>query len=862
MLERDELIASPLMALISQPGLKPTVGILRTDHFRKRVDPRVQVNSRVQASFLRSQSWRSVCLFVLAIAFSCSPKNALAEIDFVHDVAPLLKEQCGKCHIGTNKKGGLSFNTRASLLAGGDDGKVVQPGRSGESKLIAAVISRDPDLQMPPQGPRLSDKQVQLLKDWVDAGVPWDESFTFQKPNYEPPLKPRRPELPPITDGRSNPIDRILDADLAKHQRPRPQPIDDSAFVRRTALDLTGLLPTPEALKEFQADQSPERRDRWIRRLLADDTAYAEHWLTFWNDLLRNDYGGTGFITGGRKQISKWLYQALVQNMPYDQMARELISPSPESAGFSDGIRWRGTVSAGQTVEIQFAQSVGQAFLGINLKCASCHDSFIDRWKLDEAYSLAAVYSNQPLEIHRCDKPVGRKAEAGWLFPELGQVDPKATQPERLKQLAALMTHPENGRFTRTIVNRLWHRMMGHGIVHPVDAMQSEPWNADLLDFLAVDFSDHRFDLKQTLALIASSAAYQSQSEIIDPNEDHQQYVYAGPRAKRLTAEQFVDAVWQITGTAPSKIDAPFVRGKPDPASAELAKLTGKWVWSNDAAATLPKAGETVTIRKRFKLPSAPARAGAVITCDNSCQTFVNGKTVYTSDNWDRIEGVSLDANLRAGDNEIVIVGKNAGADPNPAGIFCELFIRLADGSTQVVSTDATWEWTAAQPGADGKFKKPPTDWAPAVPGANQAIWSRVNSDLLSQLVHAAIKPQKMVRASLLKSDFLQRTLGRPNRDQIVTTRPNELSTLEAIDLNNAQTLADALTRGGQDWLKRHGTNSIDLVNNLYLAMLSRFPSDQERSLVIDALGANPNEQSIEDLLWGILMLPEFQLVR
>ena len=95
-----------------------------------------------------------------------------------------------------------------------------------------------------------------------------------------------------------------------------------------------------------------------------------------------------------------------------------------------------------------------------------------------------------------------------------------------------------------------------------------------------------------------------------------------------------------------------------------------------------------------------------------------------------------------------------------------------------------------------------------------------------------------------------------------MTTRPNELSTLEAIDLNNAQTLADALTRGGQDWLKRHGTNSIDLVNNLYLAMLSRFPSDQERSLVIDALGANPNEQSIEDLLWGILMLPEFQLVR
>ncbi|MEX2026644.1 MAG: DUF1549 domain-containing protein, partial [Pirellulaceae bacterium] len=140
---------------------------------------------------------------------------------------------------------------------------------------------------------------------------------------------------------------------------------------------------------------------------------YAEHWLTFWNDLLRNDYAGTGFITGGRKQISKWLYEALVANKPYDQFARELIAPpTADSTGFADGIRWRGEVSAGQTVEIQFAQSVGQAFLGINLKCASCHDSFIDRWTLEDAYGLAAVYSQRPLELHRCDKPVGKMAQA------------------------------------------------------------------------------------------------------------------------------------------------------------------------------------------------------------------------------------------------------------------------------------------------------------------------------------------------------------------------------------------------------------------------------------------------------------------
>lgn len=812
------------------------------------------------------QGGRVAFLLLLGSMFASGFSNqAAADVDFVHDVAPILREQCGKCHLGANKKGGLSFNTRASLLAGGDDGKVIQPGRSAESRLLTVIRSTDPDLQMPPQGARLTEKQVGLIRDWIDAGATWDEGFVFQKPSYEPPLKPRRPELPPVVDGRLHPIDRLLDADLAKHQRPRPARLDDAAFARRTALDLTGLLPSVESLQEFLVDPRPERRQLWVRRLLADETAYAEHWLTFWNDLLRNDYGGTGFITGGRKQISKWLYQALIENQPYDQMARELISPNPESAGFGEGIRWRGTVSAGQTVEIQFAQSVGQAFLGINLKCASCHDSFIDRWKLDEAYGLAAIYSNQPLDIHRCDKPIGRQAQASWLFPELGQVDPAAPQPERLKQLATLMTHPENGRFTRTMVNRLWHRLMGHGIVHPVDAMQSEPWNADLLDYLAVDFADHHYNLKHTLEQIALSEAYQSQAEIVDPQVDQDTYVYSGPRAKRMTAEQFIDAVWQVTGTAPKNMDAPFVRGKPDAGEvAGFKQLTGQWIWSTaEGSSAVPKAGEAISVRKRFSLTAAPVRAGAVVSCDNSCECFVNGKKVFASANWERIEGISLESALRSGENEVLIVGRNGGSDPNPAAIYCEILARLPDGSLVNVGSDASWEWTSALPGGNGKFAQQPADWAPAAVTADQNLWgSRVRGDLLSQLTHVALKPQLMVRAGLLKSDFLQRTLGRPNRDQIVTTRPNELSTLEAIDLNNAQVLADGLAAGGNLWLQRYPDSSLDLIDQVYLSMLSREPTNEERSFAIEALGSRPDSQTIQDLLWAILMLPEFQLVR
>src|SRR5262249_36914179 len=217
----------------------------------------------------------------------------------------------------------------------------------------------------------------------------------------------------------------------------------------RLSLDLTGLLPVGRASgrpspsfngepKATSSDNDFSNRTTLVHDLLADDIAYAEHWLTFWNDLLRNDYAGTGFITGGRKQITNWLYRSLADNKPYDQMVRELIAPTADSEGFIQGIKWRGTVNASQTIEVQFAQNISQAFLGINMKCASCHDSFIDRWKLSESYGLAAIYAKDPLVMQRCDKPTGATAKAAWIFPELGQIDSSLPQPTRLHHLTPL----------------------------------------------------------------------------------------------------------------------------------------------------------------------------------------------------------------------------------------------------------------------------------------------------------------------------------------------------------------------------------------------------------------------------------------
>lgn len=582
------------------------------------------------------------------------------------------------------KKGGFSMNTRESLIAGSENGPVVEPGDSEDSLLMEAILSNDKSDRMPPKGPRMPADQVEILRKWIDGGMNWEPGFTFGKEAYEPPLKPRNPELPPVVDGRKHPVDRFVDAHFAEHRITRPDPILDAAFIRRLTLDLTGLLPPPAEVDAFVKDTASDKREKLITTVLARDTDYAEHWMSFWNDLLRNDYQGTGYIDGGRKPVTDWLYQALLSNKPYDQFARELLAPPDnKSSGFIDGIQWRGSVNASQTREVQFSQSISQTFLGLNMKCASCHDSFVDRWKLEEAYGLAAIFAEKPIEIARCDKPTGSMAKAAWIFPELGNVDPAAPKPERLKQLAGLMTHPDNGRFTRTIVNRLWHRLMGRGIVHPVDAMDTEPWSEDLLDHLAVRFAEDGYDLKKALGYITSSRIYQSESIVSAQGDDAASF--RGPLAKRMSAEQFVDGVWMITGTAPAQPHEAITRG--------------------------------------------------------------------------------------------------------------------GDGA------------------------------------------------------------QKMVRASLVASDLLMRALGRPNREQIVSMRPDNITTLEAIDLANGEQLAVSLKQGAKRLMvENHATE--DLVKTVFMRALSRQPTESENRGLSTVLGSTPTPQSVEDLLWMVLLLPEFQFVR
>ena len=183
---------------------------------------------------------------------------------------------------------------------------------------------------------------------------------------------------------------------------------------------------------------------------------------------------------GTRKSITHWLLQSLQENLPFNQFVAQLLNPGgrPAPDGFLLGVNWRGDINASQTPVMQAAQNSAQVFLGVNLKCNSCHDSFISRWKLKDAYGLASFFSDDKLELVRCDVKLGEFAEPKFLYPELGGVDAAASLAERRAAAARLFTGTENGRFARTVVNRIWKRLLrtrpgGAGRRHGRRALES-----------------------------------------------------------------------------------------------------------------------------------------------------------------------------------------------------------------------------------------------------------------------------------------------------------------------------------------------------------------------------------------------------
>ncbi len=792
------------------------------------------------------------------------PKN----ISYAEDVHPILARSCAQCHGGGRDKGDFRIDSRETILKGGQSGPAVVVGHADQSLLMDLVSGKIEGKRMPMKGQPLSDEEIAILRVWIDQGLIWDSKIKAVERRVAP-LAPRKPEIPGLESKNPNvnPIDVILDIYFKSRNVAPPKPVEDAVYMRRAYLDAVGLLPSPEELQAFAKDKAKDKRVKLVERLLADNRAYAEQWMTFWNDALRNDFQGTGYIDGGRKQITQWLYTSLATNKPFDQFVRELINPNKDSEGFIKGIVWRGVTNASQTPAMQAAQNISQVFMGTNLKCASCHDSFVNQWKLKDSYGLAAIFADEPLEIVRCDVPQGSMAQMHFLFPELGEIDPSVSKQKRLEQLAAIMTKKENGRLTRTIVNRLWEKFMGRGIVEPLDDMDQQPWSADLLDWLSFDLAENGCDLKRTIKLILTSKAYQLPTA---PHEEieKKEYVFRGPAVRRMSGEQFLDALACLTGVwgrdPGAKID---LASGADAAEIERVNQTiradlssARWIWSADGSATEAPQG-TVYFRKSVKWNDAksrpPSEAALFVSCDNEFTLYVNGNKASEGKDWSKPVSVDLGGFLRDGENVFAVEATNT--QKGPAGLIVQARIRRGNEKLDF-ATDASWLCS------DLKFKdweKPefiPLDWRDAVvigwPG--DTPWK-----VERRLVEAVRLETGMdkIRAWLAKPDPLQRALGRPNREQVVTRRQSVATTLQALELTNGATLAGRLQQGAKKLIGEKSPSPSDLTTELYLRALARKPNWSESRLARRTIGSPPKPEGVEDFLWTLLMSPEFQLI-
>ena len=791
------------------------------------------------------------------------PQSAARAISFQNDIRPILETSCLTCHGRSRDKGGFRMDTRDLALKGGDSGPAIIPGKSAESRLIHLVASLSPEDIMPQKGARLTPEQVGLLRAWIDQGLPWDRRTNFRR--REPAnLFPRKP-IVPIVEGLEQPIDRLLAGYFARLSITPPELVSDRLFARRVWLDALGLLPPPDQLQEFLDDSSPDKRERLVDRLLHDNPAYAQHWLTFWNDLLRNDYEGTGFIDNGRRQITSWLYESLATNKPYNQFVSELVNPprtrtKGDASGFLAGIVWRGVVNASQKPEMQAAQNIAQIFLGVNIKCASCHDSFINDYTLKDAYGLASAFSKSPLEIHECNQGTGQFSKPYFLYPQLGGIDADKSGHERREQLAKVLTSRANGRVPRAIVNRLWARLMGHGLVEPVDEMDLPAWSQNTLDWLATDLVANNWDLKKTLARIMTSRAYQLPA--VDFREKPEgDYEFHGPHVRRLDAEQFRDALTSLTGVgfvAPvARVD--FSLGADD-AQRQKEKVFAtpvRWIWNEPGADKGVPSG-LIVFRRTFVLPEAPVFAAAVAAADNSYELFINNQRVKNGRDWERPDFINMRPHLRKGTNVIAVKAANAGTGRNAAGFIFYGRISTAEKRLDIASDSA---WKTGQRGFNMTgVEFDDSAWKPAavLGSANMKPW-QLRARLEATVSGAFFSGH--VRASLVSSDTLTRALGRPNREQVVSRRPSAATTLQAIELTNGDNLAAILAKGADRLVRARDETPGELIERLYTLALGRRPSPTERELTASLIGSPVEREGLEDFLWSLAMHPEFQLI-
>ncbi len=445
------------------------------------------------------RKWAGHCLLAVGVTLALASPGKAAEkpaapdsfppehVEFFEKtIRPLLVANCQKCHGPEEAKSGLRIDSRAALLQGGESGPAIVPGSPEEGLLIDAVRYGDV-YQMPPTG-KLRDAEVANLVEWVRLGAPWGvesshttselaaerKEFSAEERSFWAFQPLRQPVLPAVKDTAwpKNDLDLFVLAQLEAQGLRPARAADRRTLLRRVTYDLLGLPPTPEETAEFLADESPEAFARVVERLLASPR-YGERWGRHWLDVARySDSNGMdenlAFVNAFRYR--DYVIRALNSDKPFDEFVCEQLAgdllPTTDPAQQLDRIVATGFLVIGpkmlaedDPVKMQMdivdeqVDTVGQAFLGLTLGCARCHDHKFDPIRIDDYYALAGIFkSTHTMDNHRVvaqwhERPLASDADLKKLADHQRSVQTAQQEVDQLidtvyaAQLAEALPH-------------------------------------------------------------------------------------------------------------------------------------------------------------------------------------------------------------------------------------------------------------------------------------------------------------------------------------------------------------------------------------------------------------------------------------
>lgn len=363
-----------------------------------------------------------------------------------------------------------------------------------------------------------------------------------------------------------NEIDRFILSRLEAENLQATGEISDWEFLRRLSLDVLGMIPTQELITQFFAMSPQTRRAEMIDHLL-DDPAWADHWVGYWQDALAENPGLTKPELNNSGPFRWYLHEAFLDNKPFDRLVTELVKM--EGSAYSGGPAGFGIASQNDVPMAAKAHIVGTAFLAVEMKCARCHDAPYHDVLQKDLFSMAALLKQGPQKVPgsstiplskedveklsvKVTLAPGSEVKANWTFTEFVSNDDQGF-PEELQRnpddsrslLAAMLTSPHNARFHQVIVNRVWARLIGRGIVNPVDDWEeADASHPELLSYLSQWFILHDYDMKSLTRFILNSHLYQRAVVPGLTANSSGAELFRGMIRRKMSGEQLADSLY------------------------------------------------------------------------------------------------------------------------------------------------------------------------------------------------------------------------------------------------------------------------------------------------------------------------------